>query len=140
LPQLLARILPKLKNYSLIPYAGGFWRITRALIARALENTSTDKNMPNWCENNLIITGDKKTIASFKKKAAVVAKDNTTDLSLAAFYPTPKKLLKNNGWYKWNIKHWGTKWDVKAELMDSTDEYLHYYFESAWSPPILWLK
>ena len=45
--------------------------------------------MPNWCQNELIITGDKKEITRFKKKA----KGKDTDLSLENFVPTPKELV-----------------------------------------------
>lgn len=54
-----------------------------------------------------------------------------------------KMLLKKYGadnWYDWRIKHWGTKWDVDAELVEADEERLVYQFDSAWSPPFEWLK
>jgi hypothetical protein len=109
--------------------------------------------MPNWCENNLEITGDIKEIKKFKKQA----KAKETDLSFKNFIPMPKKLentqspadkpnkelIKKYGadnWYDWNIKNWGTKWDTEAELTDSGADFLWYYFDTAWSPPTEWLK
>ena len=44
--------------------------------------------MPNWCYNNLIITGDEKQIKAFKDKA----KNKDTELSFNNFVPLPKEL------------------------------------------------
>jgi hypothetical protein len=47
-----------------------------------------------------------------------------------------------NHWYNWNLEHWGSKWDVSdAELEESKylgDTFLHYTFNTPWSPPITW--
>ncbi|NDB60659.1 hypothetical protein EB001_19760 [bacterium] len=49
-----------------------------------------------------------------------------------------------NHWYDWNVRNWGTKWDVgvsddekypDTELMDESDNSLCYKFNTAWSPP-----
>lgn len=110
--------------------------------------------MPNWCSNTLIITGDDEEIKKFEKKAK--AKD--TALSMNKFLPTPKALLEGTApnrtenakeliekygakdWYDWHINNWGTKWDLTAELLCSDEGYLQYCFDSAWSPPIEFLK
>jgi len=44
---------------------------------------------------------------------------------------------KSEGWYDWNIRNWGTKWDAcNAEM--TSDNYaggeIKYYFDTAWSP------
>jgi hypothetical protein len=56
------------------------------------------------------------------------------------FLPTPKELLENEGWYDWNIAHWGTKWDV-TDVVEPVgiirfDNGVSITFDSAWSPPI----
>lgn len=48
--------------------------------------------------------------------------------------------FKSDGWYDWNIRNWGTKWDASdAEIIDSTDDAktacLSYTFQTAWSIP-----
>lgn len=47
--------------------------------------------------------------------------------------------FSSNGWYDWNVREWGTKWDAgSVDLNDSTEDkapYLHYSFETAWSIP-----
>ena len=56
--------------------------------------------------------------------------------------------FKTNDWYSWNVRNWGTKWDVGVS---SDDEYpetyvegptpngenlvVYYNFNTAWSPP-----
>lgn len=107
--------------------------------------------MPNWCNNDLFITGDKKERQNFIKQA----KSAKTDLDFSNFLPTPKELLavespnrnlrkakeltKKYGspcWYEWHIRNWGVKWDVEAELHDGTARETIYTFYSAWSSPL----
>jgi hypothetical protein len=91
--------------------------------------------MPNWCKNTLQVSGPAPDVKRFRdlgKKAGY------TDLSLHAFYPLPGEEAEN--WYNWCTRHWGTKWDIDAELKIATDDYLEYSFESAWAPPDAWLE
>ena len=44
--------------------------------------------MPNWCINNLVITGDKKELKKFVKEA----KSKEKDISFSKLYPIPKEL------------------------------------------------
>jgi hypothetical protein len=53
--------------------------------------------------------------------------------------------FKGDNWYDWNVRNWGTKWDVgvydekeyaETELMEESDTSLAYRFNTAWSPPI----
>lgn len=42
-----------------------------------------------------------------------------------------------NGWYDWNVRNWGTKWDAYDVEVDQTDidtGTLVYRFTTAWSP------
>jgi hypothetical protein len=96
------------------------------------------------------------------KKFIEKAKDdeNRSDLSLNNLYPCPDelsqispafvnvdqkiavKLEKKYGvssWYHWRIWHWGTKWDVDANIIKVTANSVFYVFKSAWSPPIEWI-
>jgi hypothetical protein len=54
-------------------------------------------------------------------------------------------MFKGNHWYDWNVRNWGTKWDVavhdndkypETELHDESTTTLGYKFHTAWSPPI----
>jgi hypothetical protein len=53
--------------------------------------------------------------------------------------------FKGNNWYDWNVRNWGTKWDVavsddskynETELVTDSEDTLVYRFDTAWSPPI----
>ena len=108
--------------------------------------------MPNWCENRLTVEGAKKVVQQFKQLAKPKATQAGADLSLASLYPIPagvylgdlgteetQRYGKNN-WRDWCITHWGIKWDADATLTNETPDFLVYEFESAWSPPVAWLK
>ena len=87
--------------------------------------------MPNWCENKLVVRGEKKDMVKFNK---ALDKENL----LKSFVPIPKD--QDDNWYQWCVDNWGTKWDV--EINDSTieDDYVELSFDSAWAPPVAWLK
>jgi hypothetical protein len=53
--------------------------------------------------------------------------------------------FQGNNWYDWNVRNWGTKWDVgvgdkeeypETELMEEDETSLSYRFNTAWSPPL----
>lgn len=42
-------------------------------------------------------------------------------------------------WYDWSIANWGTKWNASSvEVNENSDNWVHIYFETAWSPPDGW--
>jgi len=52
--------------------------------------------------------------------------------------------FSGNNWYDWNVRNWGTKWDVAirhgeeypdTELVEEDETSLAYRFNTAWSPP-----
>lgn len=45
--------------------------------------------------------------------------------------------FSGDGWYDWNVRNWGTKWDACNPGMNNenpADGELMYYFDTAWSP------
>lgn len=110
--------------------------------------------MPNWCENRLIVRGDKKEVLRFIEKN----QNDDEALSLEAVVPRPEGiedrphnsslalLLDPNipddklDWYNWSLRHWGTKWDLGEVRADLAPGQADYRFMSAWSPPIAWLE
>lgn len=106
--------------------------------------------MPNWCNNNLSVTGPKAGISAFRKwlgkdgfklnKIAPLPKELDGSYSP---HPNPeskeaKALVKKygaNNWYDWQVANWGTKWDVDAEVNEENDTGVYISFDSAWSPP-----
>jgi len=114
--------------------------------------------MPNWCDNQITITGPNKVIDKIEK---IVNEDNNTEGLLQFMHPMPaelkdttadgsqdKKLMDKYGysdWYEWACDNWGTKWDLN-EFYGVDRQYLSeqsegestisFAFSSAWSPPI----
>ena len=47
--------------------------------------------------------------------------------------------FSSDGWYDWNVREWGTKWDAdESNLDDNTEDLtptLYYSFNTAWSIP-----
>ena len=100
--------------------------------------------MPNWCNNNVEITGPADKIQALWDAAQV--EDSRL---LNAMVPMPVELRDttkgSNGdavnWYDWAVTNWGTKWDVDMEGLeieaagDGTAT-ISGYFDSAWAPPI----
>ena len=86
--------------------------------------------MPNWCENELSVYGEKDDLGKFIEEN----KTKTQNLSFA-------KAIPESGNCEENINNWGTKWDIDEECtLDETDKERHYFFLSAWTPPEPWLK
>ncbi len=98
--------------------------------------------MPNWCFNELTITGNKESLQEFKIKV----KGINTDICLNNFVPMPEELVdtisprEKPNWYDWRLHNWGTKWDIDAHLVEESENMLIYEFESPWGPPGNWLR
>lgn len=94
--------------------------------------------IPNWCSNGLTVEGPAEQVHKFYS-------DNSTadkPLSFEALVPTPKsdKGEPFEDWYDWRIENWGTKWDLSDDLSyEEQGDYIHYTFDTAWSPPAAWV-
>ena len=118
--------------------------------------------MPNYCNNNIVITGPNSVIDKIEK----IANGDKGDL-LQYFYPMPEALqdttaplqkdatkeekakakenLKKYGydnWYDWRVENWGTKWDImefyninRKEISEDESE-IWLGFDTAWAPPL----
>jgi len=82
--------------------------------------------MPNWCDNVATFYGSKEQIKKLK--------DAPDGNILGVLAPRPAS--EEDNWYDWNVANWGTKWEVNAEVREEGDEWISFYFNSAWSPPI----
>lgn len=111
--------------------------------------------MPNWCDNSLQIWGPAKDV----KKCRAAMKSKESDFDFDKIHPLPKalkgttaptpkgeeeqakKFIKLYGapdWYEWQIKNWGTKWNIDpSSLVVQPDgpQNVRYNFSTAWSPP-----
>lgn len=109
--------------------------------------------MPNWCNNNISISGPTDTIKQLWEDAN---QEGEAGGLLNAMVPQPANMFHGSigtkerqecaeqgipNWYDWNVENWGTKWDVSTEGLEFTDNgdgtaTIEGWFESAWAPPI----
>jgi hypothetical protein len=120
--------------------------------------------MPNWCEGNLKIEGEStklKELVNFLNSPYERTYTNPIDKTqetqkfsnpVFAFWnvlkPEPEEMeryITTEYWWDWNIKNWGTKWDianVDGENFYAThcnseeleNGFVYYNFSTAWSP------
>lgn len=99
--------------------------------------------MPNWCYNNITISGEPNRLERLKS-AITIIKNSNEDVknrlfeSLIGLPPnTNMEEYKNQGWFNTNVDWFGTKWDVGFEFVqEMTDTYIYMSGDTAWSPPI----
>ena len=121
--------------------------------------------MPNWCDNQITITGPNSVIDKIEK--IVKEESNNAENGLLQFFhPMPKELLETEAgpiaktkaekderkarklefgaenWYDWRVNNWQTKWEVCEfygvdKQADALIGYstISFGFSSAWSPP-----
>jgi len=106
--------------------------------------------MPNWCDNQITITGDKSVIDKIEN---IVKDENNPGNLLEFMSPMPKelrdttadgsedkKLMDKYGysdWYGWATDNWGTKWDINEFYgVDRQGDTISFGFSSAWGPPL----
>jgi len=111
--------------------------------------------MPNWCENDLTITGPSATLTNIS--ALLGLKKDPPEFDFNQVLPYPKKYADqdalaeearktkndftvkdgyNNGGYTWCIDNWGTKWNVEKEVqVKSLNPSIRLSFSTAWAPP-----
>ena len=108
--------------------------------------------MPNWVENRITISGKPQVIYALRD---FLRTEERADKSVFDFSkivsPKDKEAYKSgegsDGWYSWNCRNWGTKWNSCETLLEEgvialekqTSEPLvvglSYSFSTAWSPP-----
>ena len=106
--------------------------------------------MPNWCDNQITITGPNSVIDKIEK---IVKEEKDGHGLLDFMYPMPKELdsttadgskdkemLAKHGhsdWYSWRTDNWSTKWEVNEFYgVDRQGDTISFAFSSAWAPPI----
>lgn len=63
--------------------------------------------------------------------------NSTTALDLSEFAQKFQQDIEvGQDWYHWNIREWGTKWEVDEAVATQSSGELRYEFATAWSPPI----
>jgi hypothetical protein len=86
--------------------------------------------MPNWAYCELYISGN-------ETNNVLTLIRGKTPFDFEKIIPTPKKFLKDDRWYNWRTKHWGTKWNTeRVDIIITGPKSAMLYFNTAWSPPI----
>jgi hypothetical protein len=98
--------------------------------------------MPNWCNNDIRIYGDEKTI---KALTNVIKSIGTEDRLFQSLIGLPDNMSKSDydvKWYDTNLNWFGTKWDVdvNTDCFDFCEDEISFFCETAWSPPIQFLE
>lgn len=107
--------------------------------------------MPNWCNNKLAVYGPDEDVRRFQSQAVGscpwTERDEVPEpivLNFHSLVPIPPDVLAagyEEAGYDWERENWGCKWGAcHAELVDEWDGHLIYTFDTAWSPPIAFLK
>ena len=91
--------------------------------------------MPNWCSNVITLSGEglekfRKTLHSKNEEGKMI------EFSFRQIVPRPKE--EDENWYEWNLRNWGTKWDVNEVDIEDKGDSIIIHNETAWSPPLPW--
>ena len=86
--------------------------------------------MPNWCDNNVTLKGEKEVLDWIEE----IQFDFKKLLPVPEY---PKFKLKTQYWdWDWCKENWGTKWEADNPAFDrKSDKELFINFQTAWGPP-----
>lgn len=85
--------------------------------------------MPNWCQNSIVIDGDKESLSRF-----IASITTDTELDFTRLVPRPAD--KEEDWYNWSYDNWGVKWSPSdIYVVDETETSASFSFLSAWGAP-----
>ena len=107
--------------------------------------------MPNWCFNNLRVTGPKRTVARFQNHALGLPSAQTPQVdqapevfSFQSLLPIPADLLASkpaSDRHEWEYQHWGCRGGAnEAMLVSISQDGLTYEFDTAWTPPLPFIE
>ena len=103
--------------------------------------------MPNWCNNELHVVGPEVDVAKFREKAVDHSpwpEDQTetpSRLNLHSLVPIPADVLAAGyaAGQRWEEANWGCHWGACHVQVDESPGRLHYWFDTPWCPPLMWL-
>ena len=98
--------------------------------------------MPNWCNNNITISGNEGTI---KALTAVLKNLKGNDDVFKSLIGIPSHMSEGDykeKWYNTNVEWFGTKWDISYDQhsFTYTKDDISFHCETAWSPPIPFME
>ncbi len=109
--------------------------------------------MPNWCHNQLTISGPAEDVQRFKEKAVghspwlraeEVGPQEPDLLNFHSLCPVPEELVKQGygeAGYRWERENWGCKWGAReTQILDEWNGAILYQFDTAWVPPLEFIE
>ncbi len=103
--------------------------------------------MPNWCNNNITISGDEGTIRTLTAVLKNLKTDDNEQSNnvFQSLIGLPQHMSDGDykeKWYDTNIEWFGTKWDISysEDMFTFTKDEINFSCETAWSPPIPFLQ
>jgi hypothetical protein len=103
--------------------------------------------MPNWCNNNITISGDEGTIRTLTAVLKNLKTDDNEQSNnvFQSLIGLPQHMSDGDykeKWYDTNIEWFGTKWDISysEDMFTFTKDEISFFCETAWSPPIPFLQ
>jgi len=109
--------------------------------------------MPNWCHNQLTVSGPADEVKQFKEtavghspwlSAAEVGREKPDPLNFHSLFPVPEELMNagyNEAAYHWERDNWGCKRGARdTQILDEWDGGVIYEFDTAWVPPLEFIE
>jgi len=98
--------------------------------------------MPNWCNNNITISGDESAIRTITAVLKGLTPQDDVFKSLVGLPTHLTNEQYGKEWYDTNISWFGTKWDISYEesAFNFTKDEISFSCETAWSPPIQFIQ
>lgn len=96
--------------------------------------------MPNWCANNLTISGTPDRLRQFlTENVKEENREKCTETILDFNFVSPQP--EGEDWYHWRVENWGTKWTGDVYFVEHAQpDALTINFDTAWSPPEAWIE
>ena len=94
--------------------------------------------MADYVDSVMNVYGKREDLEVFKEN--VFGEDDSA-LDFNKIIPMPEdvsawdKNRKGDGWYYWQIEHWGVKWGAKYSSVTDMKGYLAYLFDTPWCGP-----
>jgi hypothetical protein len=101
--------------------------------------------MPNWCENEVWITGNADELSELFAEASkphpvYEGSEHPIKFLMDNLVPMPEGYRDDSRWYDWSIGNWSCKWDLSQEWDDTRVYYTEgdseggLNYQTAWSP------
>jgi hypothetical protein len=99
--------------------------------------------MPNWCNNQIKITGDLDKMKMLVDKFKELETNNESIMGFLLGKEDRPADYAEQGWYEYNCNKFGTKWDFKysdTNDINVSDSQISIDVMTPWAPPCEFLR